>query len=67
MWEVTVLNEAMYFLNELEGMDGDFEVWYKGVKFERLDNRIRVHFPDRILTVVLPPHSRAAERIGIPS
>ena len=62
-----MLNEVMYFLNELEGMDGDFEVWYKGVKFERLDNCIRVHFPDHILKIVLPPHSRVAERTGIPA
>jgi hypothetical protein len=56
-------NEVIEFLDELEaGMDG-FEIWYKDVKFERVDNRIRVHFPDWVVSIVLPPDNRAPQPI----
>lgn len=55
------MDEVMYILDELEAGVDDFEVWYKGVKFERLDNCIRVHFPDRVVSIVLPPDNRAPQ------
>jgi len=44
-----------YYLSELENSEEAFEFWYKNVKFERVNNQIKIHFPDRILIIVLPP------------
>lgn len=54
-------DEVMYFLDELGDEEQGFEIWYKDVKFERVDNRIRVHFPDQIVSIVLPPDNHVQQ------